>query len=70
MNLDTKMIEKIEAMSELLAKSPKTILDEALELYFKSQKEKLLEDGLAAHKKETDLSYDEFWGDVDFDEKE
>ncbi|PHR58849.1 MAG: hypothetical protein COA44_01510 [Arcobacter sp.] len=65
MNLDAKMIEKIEALSQLLGKSPKTILDGALDLYFKVEKEKQLEDGLAAHKKETDLTYDEFWDDVD-----
>ncbi|MDF1881283.1 hypothetical protein JHD50_08210 [Sulfurimonas sp. MAG313] len=67
MQLDNKMIEKIEVLSELLGQSPKTILDGALDLYFKVQKEKQLEEGLSAHKKETDLSYDEFWGDVDFE---
>jgi len=67
MQLDAQMIEKIEALSVLLGRSQKTILDGALDLYFKVEKEKQLEEGLNEHKKETDLSYDEFWDDVDFE---
>jgi len=67
MQLDAKMIEKIEVLSELLEKSPEKVLDEALDLYLKVEREKQLEVELDEHKKETNLSYDEFWDDLDFD---
>ena len=67
MQLDAKMIEKIEVLSELLKKSPEKVLDEALDLYLKVEREKQLEVELDEHKKETNLSYDEFWDDLDFD---
>jgi hypothetical protein len=67
MQLNTKTIEKIEVLAELLKKSPEKVLDEALELYLKVEREKQLEVELDEHKKETNLSYDEFWDDVDFE---
>jgi len=68
MQLDAKMIEKIEVLAELLKRSPERVVDEALDLYLKVEREKQLEDELNEHKKETDLSYNEFWDDMDFDE--
>ena len=68
MQLDVKTIEKIEVLAELLKRSPNKVIDEALDLYLKVEREKQLEDELSAHKKETDLTYDEFWDDLDFDE--
>jgi len=67
MQLDAKMIEKIETLALLLQKPAEKVLDEALELYLKSEREKQLEIDMDAHKRETDLSYDEFWDDLDFD---
>lgn len=67
MNLDSKMIEKIEVLAELLKRSPEKVVDEALDLYLKTEREKQLEVELDEHKKETDLSYDEFWDDLSFD---
>jgi hypothetical protein len=67
MQLDAKMIEKVEALALLLKRRPEQVLDEALDLYLKQEREKLLEVELEEHKKETNLSYDEFWGDMDFD---
>ena len=67
MNLDSKMIEKIELLAELLKRSPEKVVDEALDLYLKVEREKQLEVELDEHKKETSLSYDEFWDDLDFD---
>ena len=67
MHLDTKMVEKIDVLADLLKKSPETVLDEALDLYLKVEREKQLELELDAHKKETNLSYDEFWDDLDFE---
>ena len=67
MQLDEKMIEKVEALSVLLKRSPEKVLDEALDLYLKQENEKQMEVDLAEHQKETNLSYDEFWDDLDFD---
>ncbi len=67
MQLDVKMIEKIELLAELLKRSPEKVLDEALDLYLKVEREKQLELELDQHKKETNLSYDEFWDDFDFE---
>jgi len=67
MQLNEKIIEKIELLSGLLKKSPDHIMDEALELYLKVEREKELEEDFEEHKKETNLSYDEFWEDLDFD---
>ena len=58
MNLDSKMIEKIELLAELLKRSPEKVVDEALDLYLKVEREKQLEVELDEHKKETSLSYD------------
>lgn len=67
MQLDEKTIEKIEVLTELLKKSPDRVIDEALDLYLKVEREKQLEIELEEHKKETNLSYDEFWDDLDLD---
>ena len=68
MQLEAKMIDRIEAMSQLLKKSPERVLEEALDLYLKQERDKQLEIELEEHKKETDLTYNEFWDDLDFDE--
>jgi len=67
MQLNAKMIEKIEVLAELLERSPEKVLDEALDLYLKVEREKQLEVELDEHRKETNLSYDEFWDDLDFE---
>jgi hypothetical protein len=67
MHLDTKIIEKIDVLAELLKKTPEKVLDEALDLYLKVEREKQLGLELDEHKKETNLSYDEFWDDLDFE---
>ena len=67
MQLDAKIVEKIEVLAELLKKSPDRVVDEALDLYLKQEREKQLEVELDEHKKETNLSYDEFWDDLDFE---
>jgi hypothetical protein len=61
------MVEKVEVLAELLKKSPEKVLDEALDLYLIVEREKQLEVELDEHKKETNLSYDEFWDDLDFE---
>ena len=67
MQLNVKIIEKIELLADLLKKSPDHVMDEALEMYLKVEREKQLEEDFEEHKKETNLSYDEFWDDLDFD---
>jgi predicted transcriptional regulator len=67
MQLDTKIVEKIEVLAEMLGYSPDKVMDEALDLYLKVEREKQLEEDFEEHKKETNLSYDEFWDDLDFD---
>ena len=67
MELDEKMVEKVQALAVLLKRRPEQVLDEALDLYLRQEREKQLEIELEEHKKETNLSYDEFWDDVDFD---
>jgi len=68
MQLDKKIEEKIELLAELLKRRPEQVIDEALDLYLKVEREKQLEVELSEHKKETNLSYEEFWDDIDFDD--
>ncbi len=67
MQLDAKMVDKVEALALLLQKSPETVVDEALDFYLKKVREEMLEEDLAEQRKETNLSYDEFWDGVDFE---
>ena len=54
-------IENLEAFKALLNKDENTMLNEALELYFKDETEKLQ----ALKDSQTNLSFNEFWDDVD-----
>jgi len=54
-------IENLEAFKTLLNKDENTMLNEALELYFKDETEKLQ----ALKDSQTNLSFNEFWDDVD-----
>ena len=53
--------ENIEAFKTLLNKDEKTMINEALELYFAEEAEKLQDENGS----QTNLSYNEFWDDVD-----
>jgi len=57
LSLETR--QKVEAFSQVLHKTHTQILQEALTQYFEDQEEKL------AQNKETNLSFDEFWDDLD-----
>ncbi|CAA6808871.1 MAG: Unknown protein [uncultured Sulfurovum sp.] len=57
-------IDSLRAYAELLNKDINTMLDEALERYFKVEKERLIEKEESA----TNLDYDEFWEGVDFED--
>jgi hypothetical protein len=65
-SLSQAMLEKIEAFSEILDKKPNTILNEALEGYFKEAEKMIMEKSMAEKDPDTDIGFDEFWGDVDF----
>jgi len=65
MQLDETMIKKIEALVLLTQKSPEAVVHEALDGYLEAQQKKLMEEELERKRKETTLSYDEFWDGVD-----
>jgi len=58
-------LESLELYSEILKKDINTILDEALELYFKVENEKLLSKNENDENAMTNLDFDEFWDGVD-----
>jgi len=57
--------ENLKNFKEILKKDESKIINEALELYFEEEQKKLLEKNLANENAMTNLSYDEFWGDLD-----
>ncbi len=61
LELTDENIENLEAFKALLNKDEKTMINEALELYFAEESEKLK----AMENSQTNLSYDEFWDDVE-----
>ena len=60
-------VENLQAFSEILKKDINTMLEEALEQYFQSEQEKLLEKNQDDENAMTNLDYDEFWDDVELD---
>ncbi|MEA2019945.1 MAG: hypothetical protein U9N59_16055 [Campylobacterota bacterium] len=63
--LNTTTIENLTLFSEILKKDHSTILNEALEQYFESQQQKLVEKNQEDENALTNLDYDEFWDGVD-----
>ncbi|WP_455755939.1 hypothetical protein [Sulfurimonas sp.] len=63
--LNSEIVEELHTYSEILKKDVNTILNEALEQYFQSQSEKLLEQNQEDHNAMTNLDFNEFWDDVD-----
>ena len=60
-------VENLEAFSEILNKDVNTMLEEALEQYFESEQQKLMEKNQNDESAMTNLDFDEFWDDVDLD---
>jgi tRNA A37 N6-isopentenylltransferase MiaA len=58
-------VENLQAFSEILKKDINTILEEALEQYFESEQQKLLEKNRDDENAMTNLDYDEFWDGLD-----
>ena len=65
LELKADKVESLELYAELLKKDINMILDEALELYFKVEQEKLLEKSQNDENAMTNLDFDEFWDGVD-----
>ena len=66
--LKQSTVENIHAFSQILKKDSNTMLEEALEQYFQSQQQKLIEKNQDDENAMTNLDYDEFWDGVDLDE--
>lgn len=60
--LDAETTEKLTAFGKLLDKDASTMINEALEQYFEAKEEEI-----ARQDPMTNLSYDEFWDDMDLD---
>ena len=62
-NIDLTLTNKenLEAFKNLLNKDKNTMINEALELYFEEAAKKIQ----AEKDSQTNLSFDEFWNDVD-----
>ena len=57
--------ENLEIFSEILKKSPDTIIEEALERYFEEAHTELARKSMVDENAQTNLSYDEFWDGVE-----
>ena len=57
--------ENLTNFQEILKKDASSMINEALELYFEEQQKKLLEKNLDDENAMTNLSYDEFWDDIE-----
>ncbi len=60
-------VEDLKAFSEILKKDINTMLEEALEQYFESEQQKLMEKNQNDESAMTNLDFNEFWDDVDID---
>ena len=60
-------VENLELFSQMLKKDVNTMLEEALEQYFNTEQEKLMEKNINDENAMTNLDYDEFWDGVDID---
>ena len=60
-------VESLLTFSEILKRDINTILEEALEQYFKTEQKKLLDKNREDENAMTNLDYNEFWDGVDID---
>lgn len=66
LSLDKQTAEKLVAYAQILEKSPQMVLKEALESYFAQADKMILEKNMQEKDPDTDIGFDEFWGDVEF----
>ncbi len=57
--------ENLRNFKEILKKDESSMINEALEVYFQAQNKILLEKNLDNENALTNLSYDEFWNDLE-----
>ena len=65
LELKQTTVESLKSFSEILNKDINTMLEEALEEYFESQQQKLMEKNQFDENAMTSLDFDEFWDDLD-----
>ena len=65
LELKQTTVESLKSFSEILNKDINTMLEEALEEYFESQQQKLMEKNIFDENTMTNLDFDEFWDDLD-----
>jgi hypothetical protein len=65
--LKQNTVDSLLTFSEILKKDVNTILEEALEQYFETEQQKLMEKNREDENAMTNLDYDEFWEGVDID---
>ena len=58
-------IDDLIGFSKLLNKDVNVIIEEALELYYENEQQKLMEKGIDEDASMTNLDYDEFWDGLD-----
>jgi len=58
-------LQNLETFSQILKKDMSSMINEALEQYFENEQKKLLEKNIADENAMTNLSFDEFWDDVE-----
>ena len=64
-SINQENYEQLESFKEILKKDESTLINEALEVYFQAQQKLLLEKNLDNENALTNLSYDEFWDNID-----
>ena len=63
--INQENFQQLETFKEILKKDESTLINEALEVYFQAQQKLLLEKNLDNENALTNLSYDEFWDDIE-----
>jgi len=63
--LNNTNLHNLEILKDLLQKDTKSIINEALEEYFITQQKKILEKSIENENAQTNLSYEEFWDDIE-----
>ena len=67
LELKQTTVESLKSFSEILNKDINTMLEEALEEYFESEQQKLMEKNQFDENAMTNLDFDEFWDNLDLD---
>ncbi len=65
LELKQTTVESLKSFSEILNKDINTMLEEALEEYFESEQQKLMEKNQFDENAMTNLDFNEFWDDLD-----